>query len=530
MAWTAFGAAWSLPALSLYAANLREFPLGALREMLFLASIPAAASLGAATLGGRALLPGPGQDDDRRLFTPLAAAMAGLFLSLYAGAVLNGAPRRLMAPAASFSLAAGVWRLTTASRRRFQPDLAFLGAVALAMTAVPAVRIAAFAANEAGPEWFGGGTWRSRALQSQDAWEKAVSPGKPHIFHIVLDSYGRSDVLKSLYDHDNSAFLAALESRGFQVAPLARANYSHTAVSLASMLDASLLEAPAAGDMRSDREHLRRRLQGGRVLSALRESGYGIAALDSGVWVTTFRDRADRVATTYSGNELSRTLLGTLFPGNRGPQADRARILRTLELLPTLAESAHPTFVFAHLLSPHPPFVFGRHGETPSIPYFGSESANHLIRPGRLDRAQYIRHYSAQASFLEARLLSAVDAVLERSKVRPVIIIHGDHGGGAYFHHESPRLWHLQDRFSVLFAALTPEGGRIPSDLALAQAYRMLMPDLLKDPPRPDSQRMNLSSIAGPLRLDDVTDIVGTSPDRARAETLKAERFFPVGR
>ncbi len=41
----------------------------------------------------------------------------------------------------------------------------------------------------------------------------------------------------------------------------------------------------------------------------------------------------------------------------------RERILYLLDTVPQVAGDRAPTFTFAHILSPHPPFIFGENGE-----------------------------------------------------------------------------------------------------------------------------------------------------------------------
>ncbi len=53
----------------------------------------------------------------------------------------------------------------------------------------------------------------------------------PDIYYIILDSYGRADMLKSVYGFDNSSFMNGLEQRGFFVASRSQANYPKTVLS-----------------------------------------------------------------------------------------------------------------------------------------------------------------------------------------------------------------------------------------------------------------------------------------------------------
>ena len=47
----------------------------------------------------------------------------------------------------------------------------------------------------------------------------------PNIFLIILDAYGRADILDEIYGYDNEPFLRSLEQRGFYVARRATSNY-----------------------------------------------------------------------------------------------------------------------------------------------------------------------------------------------------------------------------------------------------------------------------------------------------------------
>jgi tRNA(Ile)-lysidine synthase TilS/MesJ len=52
-----------------------------------------------------------------------------------------------------------------------------------------------------------------------------------------VDAYGRSDVLKDLYDIDNNDFIRYLKEKNFYVAEDSHSNYNQTRLSLASSLN-----------------------------------------------------------------------------------------------------------------------------------------------------------------------------------------------------------------------------------------------------------------------------------------------------
>jgi hypothetical protein len=57
---------------------------------------------------------------------------------------------------------------------------------------------------------------------------------RPDIYIIVMDGYACEDVLKSLYQFNNSKFIEQLEELGFYVADQSHSNYVQTIYSMAS--------------------------------------------------------------------------------------------------------------------------------------------------------------------------------------------------------------------------------------------------------------------------------------------------------
>ena len=68
-----------------------------------------------------------------------------------------------------------------------------------------------------------------------------ISP--PDIYYIILDAYGRSDVLQTTYGIDNSVFLSQLQELGFYVAECSMSNYAQTELSLSSSLNLNYLQS-----------------------------------------------------------------------------------------------------------------------------------------------------------------------------------------------------------------------------------------------------------------------------------------------
>jgi hypothetical protein len=89
--------------------------------------------------------------------------------------------------------------------------------------------------------------------------------------------------------------------------------------------------------------------------------------------------------------------------------------LRQLET--TVPEISSPKFVFAHLVIPHHPFVFGPNGEELNS-----------IEAGVPKFEEYKVKYPDQVRYINKRILAIVDLILRTSPKPPIIIIQGDHG------------------------------------------------------------------------------------------------------
>jgi hypothetical protein len=96
----------------------------------------------------------------------------------------------------------------------------------------------------------------------------------------------------------------------------------------------------------------------------------------------------------------------------------RQRTQFALEKLRVLPSIGGPKFVFAHLIIPHPPFVFGPNGEEVSS---GSGVTTELAGQGYVD----------QTIFIDKQLEDIVPTIIANSSNPPIIIIQSDHGTGA---------------------------------------------------------------------------------------------------
>ncbi len=91
-----------------------------------------------------------------------------------------------------------------------------------------------------------------------------------------------------------------------------------------------------------------------------------------------------------------------------------ARTNLILDVLPKVPELDGPKFVYAHIINPHPPYVFNADGT------INENAEDTTEREG----------YPAQLAYLEPRILDIVTQILATSDKPPIIIIEGDHAFG----------------------------------------------------------------------------------------------------
>lgn len=325
--------------------------------------------------------------------------------------------------------------LVLRTRRDLSGSTRILNAFALILLMMPIYQIAA--------SQFEG--YRARLQLEQNPPGKSlvsISPDQalPDVYYIVLDGYPRGDFINQYLDSSNLAFLEDLKKRGFYVAHCSQSNYSDTRFSLASILNMVYLDG---GENRPEVVHtgavLDEMIRSGEVQQNFTDLGYSIITFESGYKWLRWEATSHHLKPGLPGssplsnlglNDFERLLLDTtaakllldlplLLRSDQlaeiidNPRAaHRERVMFGLEQLPRIpGDYPSPKFTYAHIIFPHPPFVVDEHG---------SQLAN--------APANELEAYADQIAYLDQRLLSIMDDILENSASPPVIILQGDHG------------------------------------------------------------------------------------------------------
>jgi len=324
-----------------------------------------------------------------------------------------------------------------------------------------------------------GSPWVSApaTIQPIDGVPETAQANTPDIYYIILDGYGRKDMLQTIHGFDNSMFLDALEQRGFVVASDSQSNYHRTLLSLSSSLNMQYLDtmSSAMGDSNlwwpvSDA------VQHSETRRILVNWGYKTVFFANNGDYSDIRDGDFYEApfpiqlNIFNSRFLNLTNLGLLAEIDQLGIADlsydthRRIILHNFERLPEVAATEGPKYVFAHIVAPHPPYVFDQTGNPvdPAYPFTLSIE----------ERAGYIE----QLQFINQAILTTVDGILANSEAPPIIIIQGDHGPGTMTNHDSLEKSCLYERFSILNAYYLPSVNKssVPMDISPVNSFRFI--------------------------------------------------------
>jgi hypothetical protein len=309
---------------------------------------------------------------------------------------------------------------------------------------------------------------------------------RPDIYYVVLDMYARADVLRDIYGYDNSAFLDDLTRRGFRVVPHARANYCETPPSLSALLNFSYVHqgAPAERGRGPDLRPLTEMLDHNRLFQFLRQRGYRIVTFASGVASTSMTDVDLCIDTLRGPSEFQNALLNTtpvplllaaIRPSGMGAvETHMRRIQYTFDHLADVTQLKPPIFVFAHIICPHPPFLFDHSGPRKALPTV-LEWGDRIYDES--SRRSYRRDYVEQLRFVNGKVTATVDALLSRARRPTVIIIASDHGPSSKTNWSSAEKTDLREKFGILLAWKLPEGQAPPEydEISPVNIFRVVL-------------------------------------------------------
>lgn len=286
-----------------------------------------------------------------------------------------------------------------------------------------------------------------------------------NVYYILLDAYGRQDLLMEDYGVDNSAFISELKNMGFYIPNCAQSNYDQTTASMSSSLNMQYLDAlgVAYGESGAAYKAL---IVNNEVRNQFEKLGYSTVTFkslypwlditDSTYYYDYFANESgvgDLASLNFQYIFLRTTILrpllqwlevtpdiklspflGLWVPVNNTLESREYKqyqqntfALDTLETLPNLPDNK---LVYAHLYITHQPFVFYPDGR---------------FHPFLL---QTENAYRDQVVFANKRILEVLKLILSSTEADPIIVLQSDH---SYSEGEK--------RLQILNAYYFPEGG-----------------------------------------------------------------------
>ncbi len=277
----------------------------------------------------------------------------------------------------------------------------------------------------------------------------------PDIYYIIMDEYGSNQSLKEFFNYDNNDFVSYLKQKEFFVNEKSFANYPRTIQSVSSSLNMEYLdEITEHVGINSKSFHLlNEHISNNIVMSNMKSRDYVIVNMGS-MWGPNMGfAEADVNLCEFkqinSNSLMNELLLSSMFgyiQERLGEQGRRDAILCTFDELYTINEKIpKQKFIFAHILLPHSPFVFGPNGErvTPGIPLNSSKWD---------DKEAHID----QIKFANKKLKILIDNLLESDK-KPIIIIQGDTGSLITGGFSESSIITIRERLSNLNAIYIPD-------------------------------------------------------------------------
>ena len=321
-----------------------------------------------------------------------------------------------------------------------------------------------------------------------------MSVDYPDVYHIILDGYAGNNTLKDIYNYDNGDFYAKLEKMGFFVAKQAKSNYMHTYLSLPSTFNMTYLDSlpEKYGKKPVDDSAATKLMINNQVFQKFRSMGYKTYNFVSD-WAGTnenypadiiyseskfFKIFGLNILTSESNMVFLKTTLLSPLIQEVWENALRKKTLSVFEKMPDIPYQEGKKYVLAHIMSPHPPYVFTEDGDEVNNPNLNNADEGVNRRP----------YYLAQLKFITMQTLPMLNRLINNSKKPPIIILQSDHGPGSIF--GTRKDWKsnynqlaVEERSNILYAVFMPDKkyDQFSNTMTPINTYRILFNKYFKD-------------------------------------------------
>jgi hypothetical protein len=277
----------------------------------------------------------------------------------------------------------------------------------------------------------------------------ATASKKPDIYYFVFDRYNSPVSLKANFNYDNSDIVNFLSQQGFTTRENALSNYPFTMSSVSSTMAMDYFPQyekmfGGQGKWQSAAPY-RRILSDSPIAQILQSQGYNYNQVSSWWDFTRLNIEADDNPThsfrlrlfnkDLFQSDLQRDIINksVLSPWlkkgvsagsfafikydlDRNPAENFEAQMSALKDIAGRADKSTPQFSFAHILAPHPPYVFDQNGNPP--PYDNESNDNDVDEKVK---------YTNELTYINKRIKDLVSAITAQSP-DAVIVIQADEG------------------------------------------------------------------------------------------------------
>ena len=306
--------------------------------------------------------------------------------------------------------------------------------------------------------------------------EQNLSPkfdNTPNVFYIILDAYAGQHALEEFYNFDNSNFIDELNERNFNVIDKSKSNYAFTFLSLPSSLNMKYLENYERNELGNNMELTYDMIPDNQVMKNFKQMDYQIATVSSGWGTTRTFELSDisycgtfnlidssQILVSILDNSIIKSFYAKFFTDDR-----RDKTLCQFDRIPNVIDdSERPVFLFAHIMIPHKPYLFGPNGEP--------LDTDTLELGGMYEKRDF--NYIKQLQFTNKKTLEVIDEILRKSNEPPIIIIQSDHG--SEYPQDATKSLKIYEKMHNFNSYYLPYGGQsiLYDDITPVNSFRLI--------------------------------------------------------
>ena len=310
----------------------------------------------------------------------------------------------------------------------------------------------------------------------------------PDVYYLILDEYARSDALEEYHNFNNQEFVQYLEKKGFDVADNSFTNYPMSVQAIPATMNMNYINFLAdeiGADVRNYEPLIGKDFglySNNMVIKNFKDMDYKIITFNTFALTLYENKLADKVfcdrEKALLGNKLLDALARTSIFGyyvERWAEAELRQV--TLCAFDEFGNAGkvfdEPVFVWAHIMLPHPPWIFGPNGEeiTPGKPLLITDNPE-FRDAGWQPKLQYTQ----QVEFANKKTIEVIEKILEHNQ-NSIIIVQGDHGTAWDLNWKDPGrddAWQRLRNFNAMYFPDEFKRDSLYEDRTLVNTFRIV--------------------------------------------------------